>query len=48
LTALKLADDALLVGTADDNLHYYSLRDDDLNWTLEAVGGLRDVYLGRP
>jgi hypothetical protein len=46
LAALELADDALLAGTADDRLHYFSLREDDVVWTLEAIGGLRDVYWG--
>lgn len=46
LTLLELADDDLLVGTADDRLHFFSLHDDEVVWTVDQLGGLRAVYWG--
>jgi hypothetical protein len=46
LTLLEAADDDLLVGTADDRLHYLNVQADEIVWSLDDMGGLRDVYWG--
>ncbi|MDT8305753.1 MAG: AAA family ATPase [Anaerolineae bacterium] len=46
LALVRPADDNLLIGTADDRLHFFNILDDEVAWTLDEVGGLRDVYWG--
>jgi len=46
LTIVRPADDDFLIGTADDRVHLYSVREDELLWTLEEVGGVQDIYWG--
>lgn len=46
LTIVRPADGDFLVGTADDSVHYYSVREDKLLWTLEEAGGVQDIYWG--